>query len=292
MSLELCVSKITCTSKVDPRDLLALAFETLKVLQDNDERHSCSLPLSGCKNRLGCLFSRLILNDRASPRIADDIVHSFIHHLLIHVRGCRANRDPRSWISELERKRNKERERGGEDRIPRLHQESISLLRCGIEPGERGGAQQRSAVGSRWRRGPSTARLRRVKFQSPLGERTRTREWARSCLLEADPSTGPVVVHREYARVHRGYSNNPFPLPHSPVRTVHQRDDSAHAPFRAMRGGRPKLARVHPRWNHHVTWRRASLISDVCAFFLSLSLFLSFFLSFSGSLVPSCLPLN
>lgn len=32
---------VNVTSKIDLGDFLALAFKTLNVLQDNDERHSC-----------------------------------------------------------------------------------------------------------------------------------------------------------------------------------------------------------------------------------------------------------
>lgn len=56
------------TSKVDLRDLLALALKTLDVLQDNDERHSCSSAEPQLRGSLngGRRPSRLILNDRTS----------------------------------------------------------------------------------------------------------------------------------------------------------------------------------------------------------------------------------
>lgn len=75
---------ITCTSKVDPHDLLALALETLNVLHDNDERHSCSPSLGSRKNKI-CWpsLSIPILNDRTSLRVANDIGHS-VHRQSLH----------------------------------------------------------------------------------------------------------------------------------------------------------------------------------------------------------------
>lgn len=101
--------KLLITSKVDSRDLLAFALKTLKIFQDNDERHPCTSAETRLQELLntGTESSRLILDDQSC--VTDDIGYDSIHRKCfraIHFRRCCSNRgdEPRDTRARYNKK--------------------------------------------------------------------------------------------------------------------------------------------------------------------------------------------
>jgi len=194
-------------------------------------------------------------------------------------------RESRSSIMGLRvsgRERNEEREREREDHvIPGLHRESISLLWYGIEPGERGGAQQPGQG-----EGEVLMPRRQVSVTSRRKERVNERDRASWRLTRQLVPSSSIGSTQEYIGDTQTTPSLFSTLPYERCTNGMIRRTRLFA--RCVAVGRSW--RSHPHWNHRVTWRRASLMSDVCASFsLPVSLF---FLYFSVSLVPSCLRRN